>query len=159
MKSMKISNGVKQWIRQAHHKYEILEHTADLKIRAFGKTKEEVFRHILLGMIESLKAELYQPQEKVKRQIKIKSPDLSALLVDFLSEVLYLTQVNKEVYNDIKFKKFEDPSTSSGQVELEGELSGQKIERFGEDIKGVTYHGLDIKKIDGHWEATVLFDI
>jgi len=132
--------------------YEILEHTADLKIRAFGKTKEKLFRHILLGMIESMKAELYQPQEKVKRQIKIKSPDLSALLVDFLSEVLYLTQVNKEIYNDVKFKKFEDK-------ELEGELLGQKVERFGEDIKGVTYHGLEIKKVDDYWETTVLFDI
>lgn len=133
-------------------KYEVLEHTADLKIRAFGKTKEEVFRHILLGMTESMEAELRQSQEKIKQRIKIKSLDLEALLVDFLSEVLYLTQVNKEIYNDIKFKKLEDK-------ELEGELLGQRVERFGEDIKGVTYHGLEIKKVDNHWETTVLFDI
>ena len=30
--------------------YEILEHKADLKIRAFGKTKEELFLNMLLGM-------------------------------------------------------------------------------------------------------------
>jgi len=142
--------------------YEILEHTADLKIRAFGKTKEELFANMLLGMQDCMKAKL-RPQEKVSRVIKTKSPDLSALLVDFLSEVLYLTQVNKEIYNDIKFKKFEDTphqdKSGTGQAELEGELLGQKVERFGEDIKGVTYHGLDIKKVDDHWEAIVLFDI
>jgi len=43
---------------------------------------------------------------------------------------------------------------------IEAELIGQKVERFGEDIKAVTYHGLDIyQKAGGTWEATVLFDI
>ena len=28
-------------------KFEILEHKADLKIRAFGKTKEELFQNML----------------------------------------------------------------------------------------------------------------
>ncbi len=133
-------------------KFEILEHTADLKIRAFGKTKKELFLNMLLGMTESQKPEIKESQ-KIKREIKIKSLDIETLLVDFLSEVLYLTQVNREIYNDIKFTKFTE-------TELEGELIGQKIERFGEDIKGVTYHGLNIyQRKDRIWEATVLFDV
>jgi len=132
-------------------KFEILEHRADLKIRAFGKTKAELFLNMLLGMSESQKAEVLPT--KVKKAIKIKSLDLSALLVDFLSEVLYLTQVNREIYNDVKFTKFTD-------TKIEGELIGQKIERFGEDIKAATYHDLDVhQKEDGTLEATVLFDI
>lgn len=133
-------------------KYEILEHKADLKIRAFGKTKEELFSNALLGMSENQKPEIKQ-KKKIKRNIKIKSPDSPALLVDFLSKVLYLTQVNKEIYDKVKFLKFTN-------IELEAELSGQKVERFGEDIKAVTYHGLDIRQEkNGTWEATVLFDI
>jgi SHS2 domain-containing protein len=74
-------------------------------------------------------------------------------LVDFLSEALYQSQVNREVYKDIVFKKLTD-------TEMEGLLMGQKIERFGEEIKAVTYHSLKInKKEDGSWEAIVLFDI
>ena len=132
-------------------KYEILEHKADLKIRAFGRTKEELFSNILLGMAESQKATIL-PQE-VKRDFRIKSPDLPSLLVDFLSEVLYLSQVNKEVYKEVKFKEFTDN-------EIKGELIGQKVESFGEDIKAVTYHDLDIhQENNGVWQATVLFDI
>jgi len=147
-------------------KFEILEHKADLKIRVFGKTKEELFSNALLAMAESMKAE--KIDKEAKREIKIKSPDLPALLVDFLNEVLYLTQVNKEIYTDVKFKKNSVPSANSGrvpsagsgQVELEGELFGQKVERFGEDIKAVTYHSLNVhQKKDDTWEATVLFDI
>ena len=133
-------------------KYEILEHKADLKIRAFGKDKKELFSNMLLAMAESQKPEI-KGKQKNKRQIKIKSLDLAVLLVDFLSEALYLSQVNKEIYFDINFKKFSN-------TEIEGELIGQKVERFGEDIKAVTYHSLDIhQKKDKTWEVTILFDI
>jgi len=134
-------------------KYEILEHRADLKIRVFGRTKEELFSHCLQAMRESMKSEVRKPEEKIEREIKVKSLDFPALLVDFLGEALYLIQVNKEIYNTVKFKKFTD-------TEIEGELIGQKVERFGEDIKAVTYHSLDLhKKKDEIWEATILFDI
>jgi len=133
-------------------KYQFLEHKADLKIKAFGATKEELFRNMLLGMQDSQKPEV-AGIETVKREIKVNSADFPALLVDFLSEVLYLNQTNKEIYNKINFKKFTDN-------EIEIELTGKKVERFGEDIKAVTHHDLDIhRKEDKEWEATVLFDI
>lgn len=134
-------------------RYEVLEHKADLKIRAFGKVKEELFLNALLGMAESMKPEAKKPPEEIKREIKIKSFDFPALLVDFLSEALYSSQVNREAYFNVKFKEFSDDK-------LTGELLGQKAERFDEDIKAVTYHELDVlQRKDGIWEATVLFDI
>ena len=133
-------------------KFEILEHKADLKIRVWGKTKEELFANALLAMSESQKPEI-KNQQKIKREIKIKSLDLPALLVDFLSEALYLSQTNKEVYFKASFEKF----TNS---EIRGELIGQLVERFGEDIKAVTHHNLEIKRnLSGSWKAIVLFDI
>lgn len=133
-------------------KYEILEHKADLKIRAFGKDKKELFSNMLLAMAESQRPEI-KSKERIKRQIKIKSPDLLTLLVDFLNEVLYLSQTKKEVYSSIIFKKFTDK-------EIKGELLGQKIERFGEDIKAATHHDLEIKKNKNNtWKGIILFDI
>lgn len=133
-------------------KFEILEHTADLKIRAFGKTKEELFKNALLAMAEGLQPRI-KNQESGIREIKVRSADLETLLVDFLSDVLYLTQVNKEIYAQVKFKKFSD-------TEIEAELVGKKVEGFGEDIKAVTYHNLKVSQTkDGTWEATILFDI
>ncbi len=132
--------------------YEILEHKADLKLRVFGKTKEELFKNALFGMSESMKPEI-KSSEEISRQIKIKSLDFPALLVDFLSEVLCQTQINKEVYQNAEFTKFTDN-------ELEGELVGKKTESFDEDIKAATHHGLDIRqRNDGIWEALILFDI
>jgi SHS2 domain-containing protein len=133
-------------------RFEFLEHIADLKIRAFGKTKEELFLNMLAGMAESQKAELLEKKE-IRRKIHIESLDFRALLVDFLNEALYSSQTNKEVYSKAEFTEFTDKK-------IEGKLIGQKVKRFGEDIKAVTYHNLEIKqRAEGIWEATVLFDI
>lgn len=132
--------------------FEVLEHTADLKIRVFGKTKEELFENAVLAMASGLRPKVTSQISKAKT-IKVSSLDLPSLLVDFLSEVLYLTQVNKEIYDEVKFKKFSD-------TEIEADLTGQKAESFGEDIKAVTYHNLEVKEEEGGiWQATILFDI
>jgi len=132
-------------------KYQILEHTADLKIKVFGKDKKELFENVLIGMFEG--AEYKGEDKKVKRKIKVSSSDLPSLLVDFLSEVLYLSETNWEVYHKIQFAEFDDKN-------LKATLIGKKLERIGVQIKGATWHGLDLhQKKDRTWEATILFDI
>jgi len=131
--------------------YEILEHTADLKIRAYGKNLKELFENAMIGMFEGAKYEA--GGENLKREIKISSFDLPSLLIDFLSEALYQSEINLEVYNKIQFKKFDEKN-------LEGILLGEKLKRMGVQIKGVTYHDLDIhQEKDGIWQAAILFDI
>jgi len=138
-------------MKNYNSKFKILPHPADLKIQAYGRTKEELFSNMLKGITASQKATALP--EKVKRIIKINSSDLPSLLVDFLNEVLYLTQTNKEIYDMVEFKKLSN-------LKLEAELQGRKVERFGEDIKAVTYHSLDVhQEEDGTWQAIVLCDI
>lgn len=133
--------------------YEIINHTADLKIKGFGKTKKKLFLNLLKAMIECQKAKMKEEEKPKVRKIRIKSLNLETLLVDFLNEIIYLSQINKEIYPEANFKKF---STK----EIEAELVGRPVERFGEDIKAVTYHGLKIEKIEENiFQATVLFDI
>ena len=132
-------------------KYEILEHKADLKIRVFGKDLKELFENAMIGMFES--AEYEGEGRKIKKEIKVSSPDLPSLLVDFLSEILYLSEINHEIYHQIQFRKLTNKN-------IEGNLFGEKLKTIGVIIKGVTYHSLDIRqKEDKTWEAIILFDI
>jgi len=131
--------------------YEILEHTADLKIRAFGKTKQEVFKNMMFGMQASLRAKV--KKQEISTKIKIESENLEALLIDFLSEINYLNEVNLQVYDKIYFNEFSDTI-------LEAEIAGKKVARFGLQIKGVTWHDLNVRQQENStWQATVLFDI
>lgn len=132
-------------------KFKILEHTADLKIRAFGKTKEELFYNVMLAMETGLRPKIIE--ETVSTKIRIESENLEALLVDFLDEINYQNETNLEIYNKIIFNKFSNNL-------IEAELLGQKVKRFGLQVKGVTFHDLEVKQTkNGTWEATVLFDI
>jgi len=140
-------------------KFEILEHVTDLKIKAFGRDKKELFLNAMIGMYEGAKYEssfaeaMEGKGEEIKREIKVSSLDLASLLVDFLSELLYLTETNQEIYEQIQFQKFDDKN-------MEGILIGRKLKRMGVLIKGVTYHQLDFhQRGDGIWEVIILFDI
>lgn len=133
--------------------YIILEHTGDAKIRVFGKTNEELFLNAMRGMCDLVRPRGEEEGKKIKRKIKIISQDKNALLVDFLSEINYLMQTKREIYHTLRVLKLSDR-------ELEAELSGKKVEGFGEEIKAVTHYGLEIKRnARGFFQATVVFDI
>lgn len=133
-------------------KYKILEHTADLKIKVFGRTKKELFKNAMIGFFEGGRYSAKYSSCKKKIKIKISSLDLSSLLVDFLSEILYLVETKKLVFCNILFEKF-------SENKIEATLFGFPLKRIGLNIKGVTYHGLEIKQKKNGWEATILFDI
>jgi SHS2 domain-containing protein len=135
-------------------KYQILPHTADVRLKVFGKTKEELFKNAVSGMAQILKKTPPKADQPLAEKISVKSPDINSLLVDFLSEVLYQSQVNHAVYRDVKFSKF-------AETELVAEISGFKVDEFDEEIKAVTYHELEIKKspAGGIFETIIVFDV
>lgn len=134
------------------NKFKILPHTADVRMLIFGDSFQELFFNALLGM-EKILGPIKTNKETDWRGFKVESLDTTALLIDFLSEILYLTQTHKEIYNQLEIKKLTETS-------IEGRVKGIKIEGFSEDIKGVTYHEAYVQqKSDGKWEALVIFDL
>lgn len=133
--------------------FKILEHAMDLRIRVFGSSREELFKNALAGMASIQKKEIVDRKPTVKYPIFIESIDASAILVDFLSEVLALADTNQEVYFCVKLNEFSD-------TVIDAEIRGVKVNKFDEDIKAVTYHGVDIQQSEsGLWEAEIVFDI
>jgi SHS2 domain-containing protein len=134
------------------NKFKILPHTADVRMLIFGGSFQELFFNALLGM-EKILGPIKTNEETDWREFKVESLDTTALLIDFLSEILYLTQTHKEIYNQLEIKKLTETS-------IEGRVKGIKIEGFSEDIKGVTYHEAYVQqKSDDKWEALVIFDL
>jgi len=133
--------------------YKILEHTADLRMKITGKTPKDLFAEALRGMMSFLKKSPGVSSRRVKRPVNVSAFEITALLVDFLSEALSLSQINKEIYDKVVFKKFSDNS-------LKAELVGLPVKDFDQEIKAVTYHEAEIKKTGkGEWSANLIFDI
>jgi SHS2 domain-containing protein len=138
--------------------FEIIEHTADIGIVAYGKTKREVFINAAKGMFEIIAGENRDLKENFYDKIKLEAKSLEDLLIAWLNELLYISEVKLVILNKFKIKELSD-----GQIKAE--VGGTKINhlsiRIKREVKAVTYHRLEIKKDEesGLWRAQVIFDI
>lgn len=134
-------------------KYEYLPHPADLKIWTVGKNQKELFINAASGMLAFLYPDCPKACRLAKKPAKInlKANDIKALMVDWLSEILYLSDTKNICFNKFNFKKIT-------AEEIQAEIFGCPA-KAQNDIKAVTYHGLEIKKTKTGWQAVILFDI
>jgi SHS2 domain-containing protein len=138
--------------------FEIIDHTADIGIVAYGKTKKEVFINAAKGMFEIIAGENRNLKENFYAKIKLEAKSLEDLLIAWLNELLYISEVKLVILNKFKIKELSD-----GQIKAE--VGGTKINhlsvRIKREVKAVTYHRLEIKKDEesGLWSAQVIFDI
>ncbi|MFH1461495.1 MAG: archease [bacterium] len=134
--------------------YKFASHTADVRLLVKADNLKDLFKVSLEGLVQLLKKNLCKETTEftLKEAIKINSPDRTALLIDFLSEVLTCCQINKAIYCKVEFKNLENKS-------LECTIYGKKVDKFDEDIKAVTYHEAEIKKENGIFQTNIIFDI
>lgn len=131
--------------------YEQLEHTADIRLRVTGATREALFRDALLGLAAAMRPA--QPGGAAERRLELEAGDATALLVDFLGEALALMQAHRESYRDVRFTELTDRR-------LAATLKGVVVAGFDEDVKAVTYHEADVAPAPGGgWQTDLVFDI
>ena len=129
--------------------YKINEHIADIRIAVRGKNLEQLFTDAFLGMMYVLKPVQKFSPEKAEREISLEAIDTTALLVDFLNEILSLANANKESYTHIIFYKIQPTS-------LRAKLFGISAESFHRDIKAATYHEAEVRQTaGGAWETVI----
>mgnify|MGYP001576271206 CR=1 FL=1 len=134
-------------------KYKLISQIADIRLKVEADDLLQLFVIALEGMNSIMKEKRDERGEKRKRIISVGSPDETALLVDFLNEVLYQSHTNKEIYEEIRFLEFSETA-------LKAEIYGQEVDGFDEDIKAATYHEADIvKNKNNNWETIIVFDI
>jgi SHS2 domain-containing protein len=127
----------------------------DLRIKAVGGTKEEIFSETLRGLFENSGPEfdfVNREAEKVTREVEIKSANLNNMLVEFLNEAIYFSGEESAAYMIAEFKKLTD-------TELKATIFGQKVKKFHRPVKAASYHGTIIREKDGKWEAVARFEI
>jgi SHS2 domain-containing protein len=133
-------------------RYEIIDHTADIAIKASGKNLEEAFENAAYAMFDIM-ADASSVKAVGEMAVEIEADDLGRLLVDWLSELLYICDVD-----DLLFSEFE--VNISGN-RLTSKAKGEKMDasRHGlkTDIKAVTYHMLEVNPDENF--VQVLFDI
>ena len=136
--------------------YELIDHTADVGIKAYGKTLAEAFENAAKAMFDIItdKSEI---ENIGQYDIKLEAENLEELLVDWLSELLYLHSAQNLVFGFFKIVDFDDK-----KPRLHAHVFGEKLNiskhKIGTEIKAVTYHMLEVRNKKPYY-VQVLFDI
>ena len=134
--------------------FEILNHTADVGIIAYGSDTKEAFANAAKGLF-SLITDLDDVEELDYRDIELTAPDQESLLVGWLNELIYLFDAEQML-----FKRFD--ITRLSQTQFKARSYGQKVDsarhKLKTGVKAATYHMLEIDESNGS-KVQVLFDI
>ena len=135
--------------------FEKVEHTADIGIRAFGHSLDELFTNAATGMMNLLLDDA-EISKTARHALHLKGKDLQELLVNLLEEILYLLNVKHFVTGSIQILQLR-------RSELSARLSGEPFKNTKHslkyDIKGVTFHQLKFEKEGDLLAVRVIFDV
>jgi SHS2 domain-containing protein len=127
-----------------------IEHTADWELKVWAEDISTLFEQAAQGMYLLAGARL-KLKPRISRTIELQNIDKESLLVDFLSELLYFTEVE-----EIGFDTFELQFDGNS---LSATLYGAPVDTISKDIKAVTYHNLEILEEADGLEVSIVFDV
>ena len=135
--------------------FELFDHTADVGIVARGADLKEAFATAAYAVF-NLIADLGAVSEETSLDIEVEAPDQESLLVSWLNELLYQSDVEQALFKRFEIKEIDD-------CHLKAKVHGERIDlsRHGlkTQVKAATYHGLKIEERGGRIEVHVILDI
>ncbi|MHA1273875.1 MAG: archease [Promethearchaeota archaeon] len=140
--------------------FEFLDHTADVQVKSWGKNFEEATAQMALALSATISPNLKLIEPKIEKIIEISAEDKESLLFDFLSELLFIFDVEQIVFSDVKIVNFKKENASYYlKAILKGERFNLNKHEYGTEIKAITYSFMEINESDDKVEIIMIFDI
>lgn len=140
--------------------FEFRDHTADVSVKSWGRNLEEAFSQTALSLMTTITPNLKKISTNVEKEIEMESEDKYALCFDFLSEFLYIFDVEELVFSYISVKSIEK---IEDKYKLNAVVRGEKFDKdkheIGTEVKGITYSFMNILEKKNRVEIEMVFDI
>ena len=134
-------------------KFKFLDHTADIKFKAYGKDLNELFENAGLCVFSTMYAGRVFSRRKLK--IRAKGKDLNNLLYNFLEELLVLLDSKNFFVSSLKVK------VDLKKLSVSADVSGDDASKYeiGLDVKAITYNDMFVKHLGKKWVCQVVVDV
>jgi SHS2 domain-containing protein len=134
--------------------YEFLDHTADVKFRAYGTTIEEVFANAALAVTRLMYPDEVQTTNSVRMHVE--GRDLESLLYNFLEEFLVLFDSR-----DFLLAGIGSIEINRQELKLDAKVVGDLAANYEiyRGIKAVTYSDMFVRQDHDAWVAQVVLDV
>ncbi len=136
-------------------RFELLDHTADTGIIVYADNLQSLFETAGEALFHII-TDLRKVSPRIERTIEIEAKPLERLMVDWLSELLYLYDVEC-----LLFKEFEVEVLREGglKARARGENYQEGVHIIKTGVKAVTYHQIEVREEDRRWRAKVILDL
>jgi SHS2 domain-containing protein len=132
--------------------YRELDHIADWAIEVWGQDLAALFEHAAVALFEMQGADL-TIEPTVAARVSCQGMDLETLLVAWLNELLYLSEIN-----DALFTRFDVAIEGDLEPTLTARVRGVPGRGHLAHVKAITYYHLTVEQAAEAWRATVTFD-
>lgn len=143
-----------------------LDHTADVGFDVRAPTPAELFHAAALALLALLRGneDADAPAAAAPpathgaprtRTLRLAAPDPARLLADWLRELLFLHEIDRLDYEEAEFEILELAPPCSVHAVVALREGGRAVR----EIKGVTYHEIDVHPVDAGWSGRVIFDV
>ncbi len=141
-----------------------VDHMADLGIEVEGPTRDAIFERAAEGMF----AIMWDEPDSVptgtstdsapassgeERRVSLRAEAVDTLFVRWLQELLYLYDAHRLIPIAVEFESLND-------THLVARVGLRRAEDTpARELKGVTYHELEVGPVGAQWRARVIFDV
>lgn len=133
-------------------KFEFLEHTGDIKFKAYGVDLNEMFESCALA-VSSVFSRGKKIKSTKKKDFVVHGNDYESMLYKFIEELIYLFDAEHFVVSKAKVK--------IKDFGLMAVIYGDNVSKYKDldAIKSPTYAEMYVKQIEGMWECQVVLDV
>jgi len=136
-------------------RFEVLDHTADIGLIVNGEDLKALFENAGEAFFHLI-TDLRKVRRRTERRIEIRGESLERLMVDWLSELLDLHDVEKLLFKGFKVESVGEDGL---RAMVRGEPFQEGVHVIKTGVKAVTYHQIEVRKENGRWRAQIILDL
>jgi SHS2 domain-containing protein len=134
----------------ASHRF--TDHTAEVELTLQADTLPELYAEAARALAELLLGSPPPPADAPPLKVTVRSPDLTALLIDWLNELIYRTETEATVFTEAAVLRVDEQ-------EISAELRGLYAPELATEVKAATLHDAYVRPTARGFVGHAILDV